>query len=188
MQVDADTMIGGDVQQRLRGRARAARVEMGRSSNDVRSGIQCRHQQRTLVLTAGPDDRPPAQRYHLDVDHVGHPAAYLGERLDAAQAVVRRRVGVAAYCGEAVGGEQAGRPLGPLDRVLDAQLLAGGDHCLHCTEQVAGAIRDALGEEGLVEVGVRLHRGRRQQVPVEVDRLITWVHGELADGVDAAVT
>ena len=44
-----------------------------------------------------PGDRPAAQGDDLDVDHVGDAAAHLDERLDAAQPVVERRVGVGAH-------------------------------------------------------------------------------------------
>ena len=181
-------MVGRDLQQRLRGRPRAARVEVWCSADEVCTGGECVNEQRTLALTLGSADRPSAQRDHLDVDHVRHAAAHLDERLDAAQPMVHRRVGVAADSGEAVGGEQTGRPLGTLDRVFDAELAAGSHHRLHGTQQITGAIRHALGEERLVEVGVRLDRREREQVPGEGAGLVLRRGGKLADGVDATVS
>ena len=62
-----------------------------------------------------------------------------------------------------------GRPLGPLGDVGDGERRPVGVHGDDGAGQVAGGVGDPFGQEGLVEVGVRLRRRGQQQVAVEVD-------------------
>ena len=88
------------------------------------------------------------------------------------QPVVQRRVGVGAHGPEAVARHQPGRPLGPLDGLGHGQLGPAGGHRLDRAEEVAGSVRQPLGEERLVEVGVGLDGGAEQDVAGEVDDVV----------------
>ena len=157
---------------------------MRAAADDVGAGCHGVAEQGPLVGTVAPRDRPPAEGDDLDVDDVGDAPAHLDERLDAGEPVVQRRVGVRADGGEAVGGHQPRRPLGPLDGLVDAQQVAAGHHRLDRPEQVAGRVRDQLGQERLVEVGVGLDGGGQQHVAVEVDDVVAGHRTHVADGAD----
>ena len=145
-------------------------------------------EQGPLVGAGLPGDRPPAQGDDLHVDDVGDAPAHFDERLDAGQAAVQGRVDVRADGGEAVGGHQPRRPLGPGDRLVESEQVAAGDHRLDGSEQVARRVRDQLGQERLVEVGVRLDGGGQQDVTVEVDDVVAGRRDHVADGADALAT
>ncbi len=89
------------------------------------------------------------------------------EGLDRPQADVAADVDVGAHRRRARGHAQQRRLPGPHDDVVDRlgpAVVAPGDDG---AGQVAGRVGDPLADERLVEVGVRLGRGRQQQVAVE---------------------
>ena len=132
-------------------------------------GLERLAEQRPVRRPGDAGHRPAAQRDDLDVDHVGDAALDLEQRLDAAQPVLLRRVGVGADGGEPVGGHQPRRPFRPFDDVGHVEQMPVGLHRQDRAHQVAGRVLDALGEERLVEVGVGLDGGGEQQVALEVD-------------------
>ena len=67
----------------------------------------------------------PHERDDLDRRSRRRAVAHLGERLDAAQAVLERDVGVGAHRDVAVARHQPGGALGPLDDVVDRGEMAG---------------------------------------------------------------
>ena len=151
-----------------RGRARLA-LEVRAAADEVGPGLERLAEKGSV---RGPGDarhRPAAQGHDLHVDHVGDPTLDLEQRLDAAQSVLLRRVGVGAYGGEPVGGHQPRRPFRPFDDVGHVEQVPVGLHRQDRTHQVAGRVLDPLGEERLVEVGMGLDGGGEQQVAIEID-------------------
>ena len=121
---------------------------------------------------SGPMTGQPHRATISSVDDVGDAPADLGQRLDAAQTVLRRGVGVA--CGRPV------KPLAAISRaarsarsidLVDVEEVPVRAHRVDRPHQVAGRVLDPLGEERLVEVGVRLDRGRQQELAVEIDHV-----------------
>ena len=86
--------------------------------------------------------------------------AHFDQRLDGGQPCSRCEIDVGADRGAAVGGEQAGRTLGAFDGVGEGDGVAGQLHGHDRAEEIAGGILDALGQEGLVEMGVRFGERR----------------------------
>ena len=176
------------VEQHLGGAPRAVALEVGAAADEIGPDVEGGAEQGPLVGAVRTGHRPPAQRDDLDVDDVGDAVAQRHQRLDAGQAVVQRRVGVRAHGAHAVGGEQAGRPLGPLEGLGHVQPVAGGPHRVDGAEQVAGLVRHHVGQERLVEVGVRFDGGREQEVAAQLDDVVAVGRGRdragRADGGD----
>ena len=98
VQVDADAVLGGDLEVAPPSPRRVPPASRcGQPPTRSAPAPSASREQGPLVGAGRPGDRPPAQGDDLDVDHVGDPAAHLDERLDAAQPVVERRVGVGAH-------------------------------------------------------------------------------------------
>ena len=165
VQVDADGVIGGDLEQHLGGGPRTSWLEMRAPSDEIGSRRQCIDEEVPLVGPVRPSHRPAAQRDDLHVDHLGDPPPHVGEGHDAAQPVVERRVHVRAHGGEAVGRHPSRRPLRPLGRLRHAQRRAGSHHRVDGAEQVTGLVGQTLGQERLVQVGVGLDGCRAEDVP-----------------------
>ena len=168
--IESSTSVAARVAPRRRG-AREDVLEVRASADEVGADIERRRQQGTVFGAGGPGDRRAGERHDLHVDHVGDALAGQGQRLDARQAVVGGDVGVGAHGAVAVARHQAGSPLGPLGGLLDGQLRPGRHHRRDRPDQIAGEVHHRLGEERLVEVGVRLDGGGQQQVAGEVDLL-----------------
>ena len=169
VEVDRHPELGGELEEEVgRPFARLA-LEVRAAADEVGAGLERLAEQCPVRGPGGAGHRPAAQRDDLHVDHVGDALLDLEQRLDAAQPVLLRRVGVGADGGEPVGGHQPGRPFGPLDDVGHVEQVPAGLHGEDRAHQVAGRVLDPLGEERLVEVGVGLDGGREQQMAVEVD-------------------
>ena len=139
-------------------------VEMRTAADEVGAGGHGLAQQRPLVGAADAGHRPPAQGDDLDRDEVPESLAHGGEGLDAAQAVLQGDVDVGADRDVAVVRHQSRRPLGPFGDVGDRGQVTARRHRLDRTHQIARRIGDPLGQERLVEVGVRLDRRRQRAV------------------------
>ena len=87
---------------------------------------------------------------------------------------------------EPVGGHQPSGALGALDDVRHVEQVPVGLHRQDRAHQVAGRVLDALGEEGLVEVGVGLDGGRRAAASRRGRRSSSSACGVIVarDGVD----
>ncbi len=151
----------GDAEQDI-GRRTEVVVEMRTPTDEVGTGGHRLAQQRPLVGAADAGHRPAAQGDDLDRDEVAEPFAHGDEGLDAAQAVLQGDVDVGADRDVAVVRHQSGRPLGPFGDVVDRRQMTARRHRLDRTHQIARRIGDAFGQERLVEVGVRLDRGRQR--------------------------
>ena len=120
VQVEPDAVLGGE----LRYISVADRVSCSRCGQPPTRSAPDAIASRSSARWSAPSatgDRPAAQGHDLHVDDVGDPVADLDQRLDAAQAVVERDVDVGPHGAVALAGEQAGRPFGPLGRVLDVE-------------------------------------------------------------------
>ena len=82
-------------------------------------------------------------------------------------------------------GHQPRRPFRPLDDVRHVEQVPVGLHREDRAHQVAGGILDALGEEGLVEMGVGFDGGGQQEMVREVDDRVARLGGDRRrDGLD----
>ena len=169
VQVDADAERIGDREQGLGRRPDRPVLEVRAAADEIGTPRDRLAQEGPLVGPLRSGDRPAAQGDDLDVDQIDDASAHLDERLHAEQAVVDGGVDVRADEPEAVGRHQPGGPLGPFDGVGEIDRRAGRDHRVDRAEQVAALVGQALGEERLVEVGVRLGRGREEEPAVELD-------------------
>ena len=160
---------------------------MGAAADQVGAGTKGVAEERPLVGAGGPGDRPRAEGDDLHVDDIGDATADFRQRLDAAQSVLQCRVGVRAHGAEAVARHQPGGSLGALDDVVDVEQRLGSKHRLDRAEEVAGRVGHALGEEGLVEVGVRLDGCGQQEVTGEIVLDVIRTLPDVADSVDPAV-
>jgi len=140
-------------------------------ADEVGSRVERSVQQCPLIRAARANDRRAAQRDDLDVDVVDHASADLGQGLDAPQSVFGGGVGVRAHGSKAVPGHHACRPLGSLDRLVDVDEMPGRPHCRDGADQIAGLVVDPFGQEGLVEMGMRLDGCGQDDPPGEIDYL-----------------
>jgi hypothetical protein len=147
-----------------------ARIQVGTATHDVGAQFHRRPQHRPYLgaLRSGELDR---QGDELQVDEVTQPLAHLQQRLDRADADRLVDADVGADGGGAIGQTQQCSLGGPGNKVLlrDRRLVVqpGVDGAA----QVASGVGDAIGRQRRVEVGVRLGRGRQQQVAAQVQAL-----------------
>ena len=146
-------------------------VEIRTATDEVGTGGHRLTQQRPLVGATGAGHGPAAQGDDLDRDETVEPFTHGGEGLHAAQAVLQGEIGVGPDRDVAVVRHQAGRPLRSFGDVGHRGQMTARRHRLDRTHQIARRIGDPLRQERLVEVGVRLDRGRHEQPAVEIDHL-----------------
>jgi hypothetical protein len=144
-------------------------VEIRAATDDVGTGGERLAHERPVVRAGPPGHRPCDQGHDLKVDQVAEAAARLHQPFHGPQAVTGHDVGVRPDGGRAVGHHEPRGALGPLGDVLDGEALAVGVHGLDRAQEVALRVQDALGQEGLVEVGMRLDRCRQEHIAVEVE-------------------
>ncbi len=187
VQVDADAEVRRDTEQDI-GRRTEVVVEMRTSTDDVGAGAHRRTQQRPLVGAGDAGHWPASEGDDLDRDEVPELVAHGGEGLHTAQAVLQGDIDVRPDRDIAVVRHQPGRTLGPLGDVVHSGQVAVRRHRLDRTHQITRRIGDALGQERLVEVGVRLDGSRHEQATVEIDHLdVRSGRVGRPDGTDRAV-
>ena len=163
---------------RWRGTCRSRRAcRPPRGAGSRRRGRR-RHRGRRGAAPAGRRRPVPvighaAEGDDLHVDDVGDATADFRQRLDAAQSVLQCRVGVRAHGAEAVARPSAGRPARRA-RSCRRRRAAPRPAIIAsiAPSRSPVGLAHALGEERLVEVGVRLDGGGQQDVTGEVELVV----------------
>ena len=171
VQVDTDTGVSGDSEEHIGSsfERTTTGLQVWATSDEVGSRVECVSQQGPMNGAGRSDNRLAGESDDLDIDDVGHPPTDLDQCLDVLKTVVLGGVGVGAHLHVAVRCHQAGGSLRPFDDVVAAHLSRQRHHGIDGTEQIARAVLHSLGQEGLVEMRMRLHCGRQEQVASEID-------------------
>ena len=171
VQVDTDTVIGGDAEQALGGRRRAVGFEVGTATHQVGAEIERIAEQGPPVGSGDARHRRFAQRHDLDVDDVGQQLACRQHALDRDQSACLGDVDMGANGRVSAARHQATGSDGAGGDVRGRGVGERGQHAVDGAGEIAGRVGHDVGEERLVEMGVRLDGRRQQHEPVEIDVL-----------------
>ena len=136
---------------------RSAPSSSASTSSDLRAGA------------GGARHRRFAQRHDLDVDDVRQQLARRQHALDRYQSACLGDVDMGANGRVSAARHHATGSDGTVRDVRDSGAGESGQHAVDGSGEIAGRVGYDIGEERLVEMGVRLDGRRQQHEPVEVD-------------------